>query len=58
MRREQRAAGKEGEKGSNSLVQAEGKEESGVLIHCGTTISTEEELARKIEVKLCWQLRN
>lgn len=58
MRRERREAGKEGEKGSNSLVQAEGDEESRVLIHCGTTTSTEEELARKLEVKLCWQLRD
>lgn len=47
MRRERGEAGKEGERGSNSLVQAEGDEESGVLIHCGTTTSTEEEPARK-----------
>lgn len=57
MRREHRQAGKKGEKGSNSLVQAEGEEETCVLIHCRTTTSTEEELARKLEVK-CWQLKN
>lgn len=44
MRRERRQAGKKGEKGSNSLVQAEGKEETGVLIHCGTTTSTAKSL--------------
>lgn len=48
MRRECR---EEGEKSFKSLVQAEGEEESGVLTHCGTTTSTEEEHARK--VKLC-----
>lgn len=49
MRRERREAGEKGEKASNSLVQAEGEKESGVLIHSGTNnFNRKKELARKL----------